>query len=77
MFRPIASIQTWDRTECDAWPIQKQVAGEIDGAGRLLRPGIFSSDIDARERSAAQAEIIKTTLALMAAVAPPPPQEKK
>jgi Alpha/beta hydrolase family len=29
------------------------------------------------ERSAAQAEIIKTTLALMAAVAPPPPQEKK
>lgn len=29
------------------------------------------------ERSAAQAEISKTTLALMAAVAPPPPQEKK
>jgi hypothetical protein len=29
------------------------------------------------ERSAAQAEIIKTTLALMAAVAPPPPREKK
>jgi len=29
------------------------------------------------ERSAAQAEIIKTTLALMAAVAPPPPQQKK
>lgn len=29
------------------------------------------------ERSAAQAEISKTALALMAAVAPPPPQEKK